>query len=103
MIDFAAKVSGKTNFTTSDDTFTIESGESIRVYGIVLSNSASSAATIIRYTGRNGTEIIFDFYVGGGKVHPIDIKFIADQGLSIEATSNETSASVTVFHSHGGA
>ena len=78
---------------------TVSSGETITVFGIIISNTTSNPADLVFQNG-SGTAII-TVTVPANDSKIIDIEFIADDGLVI-ASAGSADVDVTVFYSQGG-
>ena len=104
---FASKISAKSNFSGTGQTFTIENGEPIRVKGFILSNKNNTTTNTVSITMKNGTNNIGFFKILGQSAKNFQIPFLADAGLSFLTTTQVGSAandlSITVFHSSSGA
>lgn len=85
----------KRTVCAANATTTVESGQTITVYGIVLSNT-STQATVTVNNGSGTT--LFTLSAAAGTT-PIEIEWLADAGLQFSTPAN---VSVIVFHSHGG-
>ena len=95
--DFAPK---KSRFRL-DQNRTVELGESIRVYGMILSNRTGSAQ-VVEITDNNNFYFMDPISIQSTDSKVIPIKFLADKGLKF-VSAGTTQVGVTVFHSHGGA
>ena len=104
---FAPRVSGKADFTSDGEVFTIASGDPIKIYGIVLANSATGSANVINLTVSNGSTVIKTIALAGRTTLTLTTQFMADGGLSVTLVTVDGAArsdfSVTVFHSNAGA
>lgn len=93
---------GTVNSTT---TLTIENGEPIWVYGIIISRElgAGNATNDISIKTGNGSTTLFVIDSrAGNEANIFDIPFKADSGLSFTGTTTATKR-VTVFYSGPGA
>ena len=82
--------------------FQVQNGETITVYGITVANKHTSNMSIEFQTGTGNVE--FTIVVPAETSHTMDIPFLADGGLTVDApASNGALVLVTVFHSAGGA
>lgn len=81
---------------------TVASGQTITVFGIILTNSHTNAVTV-QFTDGNDDNS-FTMNAKECDSTPMDIPFIADKGLKVVAISgdNAEKVKVAVFHSQVG-
>ena len=75
----------------------IESGRSIYVHGMVISNSSGGGTVILEDASNNAIHTI---QIPAATTIEIRTKWLADTGLQLTTAANTT---VVVFHSQGGA
>lgn len=99
--DFAAK---HTRLSLDQDRV-LEKGESVRIYGFVLSNCSGAPATvdITDATRKFGQEhfYIFELCILDNTTFESDSRWLADHGIRVKQAS--AGVSITFLHSHGGA
>ena len=78
---------------------TIQSGSTITVFGIILSNTTNQAAEIV-FTDASGT-LDFTIICPGCDSKISTIQFVADGGLKVSGLG-DAGVKVAVFHSSGG-
>jgi len=99
---FAPIITTATNLSTTP--LTLQSSEPIKIYSICISTAAGGAGggtgETTTVTSADGNTTIFTTILSGRVFFNIDIPFIADAGLRITASGDDTQ--VTVTHSHPG-
>ncbi len=85
---------------TLDADQTIESGEPIAVFFIIVSNAHSDAAEVDFQTG-DGTATEFTVSVPANDSIVLDVPYIADKGIKLPSIGN-ANVIVSVFHSAPG-
>lgn len=104
MFELHSTFAAKQTRLTLEESRLLESGESIRVYGMLASNNTASAVTIeILRAERTGS---LGFYIHRLAVPANDSRefhsqWLADHGVRVNPVS--AGVEVTFFHSHGGA
>ena len=78
----------------------IQSGRPIRVFGIILSRTSTTAINFT-FADANGNTL-WTFTFSGSFVEPVslEVPFIADKGLRV--AMDQTNGEVIVFHTHEG-
>lgn len=91
----AAKI---TNVAAGQTDEEIESGQSIHVYGFIVSNTSENFDSV-RFEDKDGN-LLFTFPAQIQSATPCEIEWLADKGLQITTPASIT---CTIFHSQGGA
>ncbi len=101
---FAAKIT-QGALAVAGDTLVIESGESIIVYGVIISTNGVSGVIWQEQTTL-GSDVWQTFSDDGHILFAsmkTSIPFLADRGLRFEVVIAANELNITVFHSQGGA
>jgi hypothetical protein len=89
-----------TTYGLLSSTVTIESGETIRVFGLSVWNG-TGAPQRVQLQRADTSATFIDLAVPANRTEVFNIKFLAPWGLQV-ASLGDANASVTVYHSHGG-
>lgn len=107
IFEFAPRVT-QLNGASGGNTATLVSGEPVRVWGYVLTETGGNTATVDIQTATAtadvaaGTSLIIHHTTADSNT-VVDIKFIADAGLQVVFSgTNPEDSQITILHSHPG-
>lgn len=99
MSDFASRITRLT-VGSSGGTAQLLSGQPVKVWGFLVSNSGTGTTTSVNIESGDGTTTYAIILLDADDTVLSDIPFMADQGLRIKVTGADfADIGVTVFHS----
>jgi hypothetical protein len=87
-------------YGTLDSNLVVESGETVSVFGIYLSNFTGGTVEYL-ITESDLTTPIMNIVVTTNQAFSSDVKFLADNGIAI-LSLGDANATATIFHSAAG-
>ena len=84
------------------ETFTLEGGSPVKVFGMSFGNSSTSANIDFTMLDGDGTNTLAVFEIDGGENIILSNHFIADKGLQFTTSSDNDDLDIVVFHSNPG-